>query len=727
MPYSRHRHTRRLMLVPSLATLLAGGSIACAEEATPPTPAPVSISEPVTVTGQRDHDNYKVDEGSSVLRTPQPLKDTPQTVQVLPAELLRANGSTTLQDAMRSVPGAAIGSGEGSSTGDRLYLRGFLVNNDIYVDGMHDSALYLRDTFNTERIEVLKGPSSVMFGRGTPGGAINMVTNKPTDVWTGDAALTVGSYNNHRAVLGAGGGVVDDGLLDVRLDSMVQESDSFRDDVHLDRYGVAPSVSSRVGNFDVLLQVFYQKEDSTYDSGMATYQGRPTDVDVSKFYGFEDDDYQKYTIATYTGTIGYRFNEQWTARNQLRFSDDSRDLRATTLQTPANAAQQLNMNRAQTLRLNELQSVDNITELQFRAPVLGRPFSAVGGFEYVRETSDNKGKNSTAVPAVSVFDPDTSPSTVGAGRANDLTGTLSADSLAVARTQAFYGFFTWEVIDHLTAVIGVRFDNYRADFDDRLAANADASSTEVYATTHDGLVYAITQQISVYASYATAANPSAEALALNATTAALNPERTRGYEVGVKAETQDKDLGTSLALFRTDKYNQRTGTAPNQTIDGKTRIDGVEVGANGKANERVSIYGGVAFMKGEVLDSANTGTSNIDPTITGIPVEGKEPIGTPRVSGSLWVNVDLSHGFSAGTGLYGMGRRYGDAVNTTTIPGYVRFDAAVAYQQHFGSVDGYVQMNVFNLTNTTYYDGDRNRFVTPGAPLSGQVTAGITF
>ncbi len=738
---SRARASHRFV-VPSLMALLSGMSAVSAAEAAPapapkPAPAPsatapaatapVTQGEPVTVVGDRDRDGYKVDQAPSVLRTPQPLKDTPQSVQVIPKELLRAKGSTSLQDAMRSVPGAALGSGEGSSTGDRLYLRGFLVNNDIYVDGMRDSSLYLRDTFNTQQVEVLKGPSSAMFGRGATGGAVNLVTNKPSDTWTGDAALTYGTYANKRTEIGVGGPVLDDGLLNLRLDDMMQSSDSFRDDVHLNRWGVAPSVSSRFGGFDVLLQYFHQKEDSTYDSGMATYQGRPTDVPVSSFYGFKDDDFQQYDISKYTATIGYRFNEGWTARNQTRYSDDARDLRATTLSTPLTAAQQLNMNRSQTLRHNRLKSLDNITEGQYLGKIAGRPFSALAGMELIRETSDNLGKNSGSVPAISVFHPETSPSTVGAGRANDFTGALAANTFAVARTAGVYGFVTYELIDHLTAVVGVRFDNFKTEVDDRNPSNVDAERTDHYVTTHDGLVYAFTPQVSVYASFGTAVNPSAESLALNGATAELEPERTRSFELGIKGETPDDELGGSFAVFRTDKYNQRTGTAPNQTVDGQTRVDGAEVAVNGKPAERVSIYGGVALLKGVVLESDNVGTSNVDPTLTGIPVEGSEPIGTPRLSGSLWVNVDLSHGFSAGTGFYAVSRRYGDAINTTVIPGYTRFDAAAAYRRHIGSVDGYLQLNVFNLSNITYYDGDRNRFVTPGAPISGQLTAGVEF
>lgn len=725
-------HRSSLLLVPTLAALLGAWSVTAAAEESPatqpkPTVAPAATTDDgITVIGDRDRDGYKVDQGSSVLRTPQPLKETPQSVQVIPKELLRANGVTSLQDAMRSVPGAALGSGEGSSPGDRIYLRGFLASNDIYVDGMHDPANYLRDTFNANSIEVLKGPSSVLFGRGTPGGAINTVTNKPTDTWTGDGTLTLGSYSNKRATVGVGGPLADKGLLDMRLDAMVQDTKSFRDEVYYKRWGVAPSVSTRVGNFDVLLQYYHQQENSMYDPGVATYRGRPTDVDINKFYGFEDDDYQKYNVSFYTGAIGYRFNENWTVRNQTRYSTYERDLRITTISNPTTPAQQLLIPRSQTLRFDKLNGIDNLTEGQYLGKIAGRPFSALGGVEFVREVNDNMGKNSTGVPAISVFNPDSSPSTVGAGRANDFSGTLATNNLATATTSGIYGFVTYEVIDHLTAVAGVRFDSFKAEVDDRLPANADLERTDRYVTTHEGLVYAIIPEISLYGSYATAVNPSAQTLTLNASTANLDPERTRAIEAGIKGETRDKDLGASLALFRTDKFNQVTGTAPNQTVDGQTRVSGVEINTTGKPIERVSLSGGVVFMKGEVLKSANVGTSSEDLT-PNIPVEGKEPLGTPRISGSLWLNVDLGHGLSTGAGVYAVGQRYGDAVNTQIIPGYARLDLSAAYHHDFGGYDGFLQLNVFNVGNTTYYDGDRNRFITPGAPINGQVTAGVTF
>ena len=718
------RSLTRLALAPTLLAL--AGIPLMAEDKPAPAPAPkpapaaeATPSDKLTVESDREGD-FKSDTVHAT-KLGLDLQDTPQSITVINQDLLRATGAFSMRDALRSAPGVTVLAGEQGTTGDRLFIRGFSVDKDIFVDGLRDNGQYYRDTFNLQQVEVLKGPSGMLFGRGTTGGAINNITKQPTKVATGDASYTLGSYEFMRVQAGGGGEVVED-LVGVRADAFVSQGNSFRDTLTIDRWGFAPTVTIKpLHNFDITLQYMHQLDESSIDFGLPMLNGKPIDMPVDTYYGFEADNFQHMEVDQYSATLSYRFNEHFVLRNATRYSDywrTHRTERINSFPTPTTGR------RSQTLHGFDQDSIINQTELSFTGKALERDLKLVAGFEYSFDKVFNRTKNSTASNAIwdiDLFNPQSATS-VGAGRADDFSGTLNSHNRTTVETLSAYVIGSWEFVDTLTAVLGARFDTYDAKMYNHLT-DAEFRNDGDMINPSVGLVWEPLKELSIYASYGTSYNPSAEAYSLSAETESLDPEETRSFEIGAKADLLEEALSVSIALFRVEKDNART---PDPTLsgatllDGELRNDGIEIGAMGRLTKWWTIFGGVVFQDPEILNGgATTGT----PPSAYTSYDGNQIQNTPKYTGNLWTSFDLGWGFNLGAGAYFAGKRYANDANTAEVPDYVRFDAALGYTNR----NWYAQLNVFNLTDEEYYEAAHSLFVIPGAPLSGQVTVGLTF
>lgn len=706
---------------PIVPTLLAIAAM-MAEDSQP---QPIAgADETITVTSDRD-DEFKVGNDGSAGKLGLPMQQDPQSRTALSRELLDARGAYSLREALRSAPGVTMAAGEGGRTGDSLNIRGFAANSDLYLDGLKDNGQYFRDTFTTASVEVLRGAAAVLFGRGATGGAVNTITRKPSDHWTGDGALTIGENGFLRATAGTGGPLVQD-VLGCRLDTLYQTGGSFRDESHLDRVGVASSLAVKLGERTRLLgQLVYTSEESNMDYGVPWYRGRPVDMPVETYYGFKDDSFQEYEAILATGTIEQRLSETMSLRNTTRYGDYYRFYRPEILGTVNYATNMVPV--TQSLRDNDQTNLINQTELTVTGKLLDRDGRLVLGLEFGREQYDFRNKSGT-VTQVSVFDPNT-PDTTGASRPNSFSGTYTFNGTE-ARSFAAYALTSIDVVPELKLVLGGRFDRFLADYHSgatNTAVVTALSRDDTMFSPRAGLVWTPAKTVSAYASYSTAFNPSAETFGLSAATANLDPEETRNIEVGVKSELFDRTLSLGLALFRLEKTNART-TDPNNTalqvLEGKQRTYGIEAEVAGRIGSRWTVQGGVALLDAEVTKSNNTTTTWDGVTV---PVEGLRVTNTPQSSGSLWVTCDIGGGLSASTGFYAAARRYVDQGNSKVLPGYVRADASIAYVTRWSDADWRLQLNVINLFDTVYYEAAHPNFVNPGTPLGGQLTLSVAF
>jgi catecholate siderophore receptor len=677
-------------------------------ETTPaPAPAPATGTETLQVVGEQD--GTLKPSTVTATRLDLDLQHTPQAVTVINQDLLKTTGSFSLRDALRSAPGVTMAAGEGGRTGDSLVIRGFSANSDTYVDSLKDNGQYFRDTFNVQQVEVLKGPSGLLFGRGVTGGAVNTVTKKPTSEWTGEAGVTVGSDKFQRIQAGIGGPLTKD--IGGRLDAFHSDADSFRDDVEARRWGVAPTATFKLlDSTDLTLQYVHSYEYSSLDYGVPMIGGRPAPVPINQYYGFRDDSFQEYDVDLYTATIDHRFNQQFAVRNATRYGDYERNYRTEVLGAYNAGTGEVAVSQA--LRRNVQDNLINNTELSFNDLIDKRKISAVVGVEFSWEQYGFKSKNANPAPApINVFNPQQPDSNPGVP--TNLDWPLNTNTRTKADNIAAYAMVAYEFIDGWTAVLGARFDRYHAEVDNRLTATT-VEQTDDMINPRAGLVWDPVEELSLYASYSTSSNPTAETYSISAANANLDPEENVNYEIGAKTELFDRALLLTAAVFRLEKTNARTPDPSNTAVnvlEGVQRSDGFEIGAAGSIGKRWNVFGGYAFMDSEVVESNNSAL--VDTT----------PVNAPEHSGSVWVTYNLGWGFDVGAGLYATSGRFTNAANTSSLPGYARFDAGA------GWTDGriYVRLNVFNLADTVYYDAGSTNFANPGAPLTGQLTVGATF
>lgn len=695
------------VLVPSLALLVGTATAAEFTPATDPAPKPAVEGEGrITVTGEQAAPiaSTKLD---------LPAQEVPQAVTVLTEDFLRDTGSYNLRDALRNVPGVTLLAGEQGTTGDRMFVRGFAANNDIFIDGQRDNGQYYRDAFNIAQIEVIKGPSGMLFGRGTTGGAINMITKRPSDTWEGDASYTIGSYDFMRFQGGVGGPVRDD-QVGMRLDAFYQDSDSFRDEQHVTRWGIAPTVGVQLApETDVLLQFVHQEHDGTIDYGIPIVAGEVVDVPRSTYYGFRDDSMQQSEVDTYAVTLNHRIADNLTLSNTSRYGDSNRLHRTERVSSFING--NTTGVRNQTLFGSEWTSLRNQTELSWKGDAGGRPLAVVAGMEGSSESYENRTQAATGVGdpvwEIDLLNPVSAP-TSGAFRPNSLSDP-TGHTRAELKSLSVYGVGAYDVIDTVTVSLGLRVEYFTADVHNYIS-NTDFDRQDTMLNPRGSVVWKPVTEWAIYASAGMSHNPSAEGYGLSTNTTDTEPEETLSLEIGAKGDLLDGALGLTAALFRIDKYKARTpSTVPGDpnVLDGKVENTGLELGASGQITHEWMVFGGVVLMDPEITES-NT------PSLVGNQMQN-----TPEVSGNLWTTYDVGLGFTTGIGLVYVGERYTNDANTTEIPSYVRVDCSVSYN----APGWYAQLNIFNLFDEVYYAETHSLFAIPGTPRSAQLTVGTTF
>jgi catecholate siderophore receptor len=299
-------------------------------------PADIIVLPDIEVTAPPEN-AYKSDAATVGSKIEMPIRDIPQSVSVVKKELIETQNAFSLRDALKNVSGLTIAAGEGGRTGDSITLRGFAAHSDTYLDGVKDNGQYFRDTFFLERIEVLKGSSSILFGRGSTGGVINEVSKKPLPETLAIGDFTYGSFDFKRATLDVGAAPLD--TVALRLNGLRQDADSFRDFNFTDRWGVAPAVKLTVGpNTDLTFNFLHQEEDSVFDYGVPMFRGEPAEVPIERFYGFPEDRLQEFDVNVVTTAFSHRFTSDFSVKNSFRFGDYERFYRLiSSVRSPISA------------------------------------------------------------------------------------------------------------------------------------------------------------------------------------------------------------------------------------------------------------------------------------------------------------------------------------------------------------------------------------------------------
>ncbi|SEJ09506.1 TonB-dependent receptor [Paraburkholderia diazotrophica] len=687
-------------------------SIAQADASTPPASQP-SASQPsdnatlpaVKVTGQADNaGDFQPDISSVGAKVPTALRDIPQAVTVVPKAVLQSQAVSSFSDALRNVPGITIGAAEGGQIGNNINLRGFSARTDIYLDGFRDRGQYYRDTFNLESIDVLYGPSSLYFGRGSTGGVINQVSKEPELKKRADVSVQAGTHDRYRTTVDLNTPITDTSAF--RINAFGQSLGSSRDVMKNKDYGVAPEVKFGIGTpTEITLSALIQHNRDQPDYGIPPLNGHPAPVNRGTFYGYTDDRTIQ-DVQTFSARIQHRFDDGLVVRNQTQFSHYSTQARATNaasvLTGPLATSTALANGNFTTLDPSQLfvklqgkdrnindHSIYNSTDLQAKFDTGPLKHEVVTGVDLSHETYSNQtftatspGLPSNTIGVVPLIDP---PYTTRPSNVKEVATNLAESS---ANGVGIYANDTVSIGQHWKVVGGVRWDRYEASIHNSINSPRYATQTNYFTSVRGGIIWQPTDWQSYYVSYGTSFDPSLEALTLTNGQQNLPPEHNKSYEIGSKWDLLGGGLSVTQSLFNIEKTNARTLNADGTyTLDGDVRVRGYQLGLAGHITNKWQVFGGYTYMNGEIL-KAFDGT------------QGKVPANTPRNMLTLWTTYAFTPHWEVGGGPTYVSSRYAANNNFVQVGGYTRWDAMAAY--HAKRYD--IQFNVLNFTDKNYYD-----------------------
>jgi catecholate siderophore receptor len=661
--------------------------------------------ESVTV---RSSGGYGVDTIASATKTLTPLIDVPQSVTVTTKELVRDQLVLSVGDAMRYVPGIQVHQGENNR--DQVVIRGNGSSADFFLNGVRDDVQYYRDLYNVERIEALKGPNAMMFGRGGGGGVVNRVTKEAVFVPVREMTAQVGGYG-HRRVAADFGEPLGPAVA-LRLNAMYEDSDSMRRYVGLERWALNPTLTFTAGP-RTRVTVGYERlsDDRVADRGITSYQGRPADVDPSTYYGNPDDSRVRARVDIVTATLEQQAGRA-TVRNRTMFG-----LYDRFYQNYVPGAVTADKSRVAVTAYNNATQRDNLfsqTDLILPAATGRLKHRLLAGFELGRQQTDNFRNTGYFDGGTSLSLPYSSPRTSVA--ASFRQSATDADNHVRAGVAAAYIQDQVELSRHLQLVAGLRLDRFDLAYDnhrngDRLARADGLLSPRA------GVVVKPVTDLSLYGSYTVSHLPSSgdQFSSLTVVTEQLEPERFDNYELGVKWEARP-GLAVTSALYRLDRTNTRS-TDPNDPTrivqTGRQRTTGVELGLSGRVTSAWQVAGGYAYQDARVTSA------------TAAARAGARVAQVPRHSFSLWNHVQIRPRVAAALGILYRGDVYAAIDNTVTLPAYTRIDVAAYYSL---SRALRLQANVENALDRRYWsNADGNTNITPGFGRTLRVALAAAF
>ena len=655
-------------------------------------------------------------------------QNVPQSVTVVSSELMSAQANTRLEDALKNVPGITLNAGEGSARGDTVNLRGFSAFNDFFLDGIRDAAVYTRDSFDLESVEVVKGPSAILFGRGSTGGAINQVSKAPNLAGIDSVTAEFGTNHEYRATTDLDMPLSSTAAF--RFNAMGESSDvADRDFVKNRRWGLAPSLALGIGEDDSLIVTYlHQQENNRPDAGIPFLDGRPAPVPRDAYFGLISD-----TVSTQDdiGTFRYKhdFNADISIADTLRAAHYLFDYQDTmpnygdTVPTAATPLASILVGRDAPDSSGSATNFDNQTELTAHFDTGTVKHTVFTGIEVSRQTSDLRrysnpfNADNTWIPETPLLDPNPYEPLPIDGKA------ITSKQDTTAHSYSAYVTDTLGFGPYIDLVAGVRFDRFTADYVQTTTATGavlDLGHTDNVGSPRAALLFKPTPLQTYYVSFGTSFDPSAEALTLTTKTANLGPVKAKTYEVGAKNAWLNGMFSTTAAVFHTEVDNAQTNDPENPTLtilNGDQRVEGLELGISGYLTKQLEIVAGYTYLDGKTISSGN-------PAYVGQALPN-----VARNALNAWTEYEFTEQWEVGLGTNWLGARYADSGQTATMPGYVVWNAMTSYKL---SKTVFLQLNVNNIANRLYYDNSyytspSENHVIPGAGRTAKLTLRTTF
>ncbi|BAT60533.1 putative TonB-dependent receptor BfrD precursor [Variibacter gotjawalensis] len=679
----------------------------------PPAPVPVVATEgvPRTASGGTTV-GYATTRITSGTKTDTPIINVPQSATVLTKEFIQDQSVQFLGEATRYVPGVIWHQGEGNR--DDLVIRGQRSNADFYVNGFRDDVQYFRDLYNVERVEVLKGPNALIFGRGGGGGIVNRVLKEPEwrNVPYGEVTLSGGQYNDRRATLDVGGAL--NGNVAGRFDAMYEKTDSYRNHVGFERWGINPMFAFRL-NDQTKVTLSYEHYDfnGITDRGIPSQFGRPYKTDVSTFFGNPDYARTYSIVDSAMAVIEHETDSGVKIRNGTRYANYDRWYQNVFPGGAVNNAG-TSVNLSAYNNRTDRENIFNQTDVTWKfntgswqhTALVGGEVGHQSGLSY-RETGLFNGV-STAL-AVNPLNP-----TVFGPITFKNNGTTDANSTYRLGLGAVYIQDQIEVTRWLQLIAGVRFDHFDLEATNR-TTNLTFGRIDNVVSPRGGIVIKPQDNMSIYASYSVSHLPSSgdQFSSLTPGLVISEPEKFENKEVGFKWEIMPRLL-FSTAIFELDRTNQRLPDPNNAgffLLSGRTLTRGFEAGLAGYITDEWQVAGGYAYTDARIA-------SNVSATV----VAGNRVGLVPYNTFSLWNRYQFHPRWGVGVGIIHYTDSYASSDDTVRLPGWTRVDAAVYYKV---SENIRAQINIENIFDKGYFStADGNNNITPGAPRT--VRAALT-
>ena len=727
------QHTKAPNTLLPLAALMLASSIGVATQAQ--AQSEEKTLKTVTVKDSQDPNVSKESllvKQTGIAKGNQQIKDIPQTVTVMTEKLLTDRNYDDFREVLRSTAGVTFQAGE---TGEEdVRMRGFSLGQagDIYVDGLRDAPLIERDTFNIDRVEILKGSASMLFGRGSTGGIINQVNKQPFLMDQSEASVTVGSGQTLRMT--GDFNIQTDASAALRLNVMTHQADNWG--AKVDKKGIAPTYRWDIGERDEYSVGLYHLETDgrplynhpwMIDNG-STVNGGPgantsgTIVPVlnaKNYYGLASD-YLRTETTYGTATHKHRFDQDSELKTTVRVGHYARDLLAssigfTNLTTQAALNDATQLKRTFKARRGDSDVLQAQSDYNNSFEWMGRKHSLLAGLDYSNEQARRNNSATAGLPSTATLG-----TTVGTP--NDGASITDARQVAMntftAENMGLYAQDTISITEQVKLLGGLRLDHFSADYRDT-SGNSFRMSENLWSP-RIGAIWQPTDTASYYTSYGTSYNTSGDTYqyalgsyapgSTNAKLANTPPEKSRNIEVGSKFDVFDKKGLFGVALFRSEKYNERNtdaDTASTQMLlSGKRHATGMEFNFAGRITPAWEVFYNHTWIPFARIDDSNV--------TSGAPQQaGDRPALTPKHSASAWSTYRFTPLWRVGGGVNYRGEQNPDQNRNLTAQAFTTFDAMA---EHAVTDNTTVKLNISNLTNKLYADALYRGFYTPGAP-----------
>ena len=689
----------------------------------------------------------------------QELRDIPQSITVVTERLIDDRNLDTLKDVLHNTAGVTFLAAEGGE--EDVRLRGFSLaaTGDIFVDGIRDPAFYDRDTFNNDRIELLRGSASMLFGRGSTGGAANQVSKTPHLVDEHQVDVTLGSYNFRRATGDFNFQTGESAAL--RLNVMSTKADNNGAGSSLDKYGVAAAYRWGIGEADEFqagVTGLYNNNGMNYglpwikpSSSAAASTSTMMPADPSAYYGMESD-YNKGKAETLTLGHTHRFQDGGELKSVFRVGGYDRDQRASTIRfaaaasQPGGAAVGLNnltdatvLTRGTQLKMQDMNTLNLQSDYSNTLQALGFKHEILTGVDLSREnrrvytaTPGMTGATVTSFyTALGLIKPNT---TVGAGGVGNVNEDLRQKFLNNQYEATGWGVYFQDLVqvsEHWKALAGLRYDNMVGNYD---VYNYNYTGAGTLANPHSyskvalssiapyqmtvagfsprfGALFQPNALQSYHVSLGTSFNTSGETYSLSSANTDTPPEQSANFEVGAKLDSADRRFTTRWGAFYSVKYNERNTdpTSSAVVLSGRRHASGIELDVTGRLTPQWEIYGSYMWMPDALIDVGGSGGE----------LAGARPSLTPVHSGTVWSTYQFNSQWRVGGGLNFRSEQTPNRNPGWTVPDYVTVDAMAEYKFDERNL---LKANITNLGDLLYADALYSGHYVPGAGRTLMVT-----